>query len=508
MKKTLSSLLAVLVLFASLSVAVSAETACGCGHAPIVFIDGFNASDLILDRGTNHETVAFPFPAEGVVNLLKDNADAVWDLLDTRVDAATERTVIDAIKGLLAGTEMTDEGTSLHEVAVDWDYPADPAHSDGQYFKFNFDWRLDPFLSAGKLRDYIAYVKELTGHDTVHLIGFSQGATVLNTYLSVYGYEGLETVIWLCGAQNGTALVGSLFSGGLRIDADALTGYIHNATEDTFAFNLLSCLMQGLKDIGLTGGVLKPVNKVLAQFYADGAMREIFRDTFGKMPGVWSLVPYEDYEAAKRFIFGEGEEAAPYAALIETIDRYHNEVQANCAAIMEAAREQVGKIAVIAKYNVRMMPVVAVANLQADSLIDTVHASCGATAADFGKTLGDGYAQKNDDGHNHLSPDGIIDASTALFPDYTWFIKNVEHSTGNDYVNSLIAHICGSDRQPDVLKDEAYPQFAYHSPAAGTTGPLTEHTDERADMKLIERVQAFFRKLLAFWRQSFEKIFN
>ena len=70
MKKTLSCLLAVLVLFASLSVAVSAETACGCGHAPIVFIDGFNASDLILDRGTDHETVAFPFPAEGVVNLM------------------------------------------------------------------------------------------------------------------------------------------------------------------------------------------------------------------------------------------------------------------------------------------------------------------------------------------------------------------------------------------------------------------------------------------------------
>ena len=49
MKKPLSCLLAALLLFSAFSVAVSAEGTCGCGHAPIVFIDGFNARDLVLE---------------------------------------------------------------------------------------------------------------------------------------------------------------------------------------------------------------------------------------------------------------------------------------------------------------------------------------------------------------------------------------------------------------------------------------------------------------------------
>ena len=507
MKKALSCLLAAVMLFAGLSVAVSAQETCDCGHAPIVFIDGFNARDLILEQGTDNEKVVFPFAEDAIPNMLKDNAATVWDLLDTRFDAETEQTVADAVKDLLHGTEMTDDGASLYDVTVDWGYPTDPAHSDGQYFKYQYDWRLDPFISAEGLRDFIAYIKELTGHDAVHLIGFSQGGTVLNTYLSQYGYDGLETVIWYCGAHNGTSLAGSLFSGGMRLDAASVTGYVQNATEDTFLFNTLAALLQGLTDIGVTGGVLDMVNRSLEKFYADGVMKDIFLSTFGKMPGVWSLVPYEDYEAAKQFMFGEGEEAAPYAALIEKLDRYHNEVQANSDAIIQAARQQVGKIAVIAKYNVRMMPVVDVADQQADSLIDTRHASCGATCADFGETLGEDYTQQNDDGHDHLSADGIIDASTALFPDYTWFIKNAVHETYIAYNEALLHHICDSDHQPDVFEDAAFPQFTYYSPAAGTTAPLTKDTDERADLKPIERVMAFFQKILAFWRNLFEKLF-
>ena len=203
---------------------------------------------------------------------------------------------------------------------------------------------------------------------------------------------------------------------------------------------------------------------------------------------------------------GEGEQAAPYAALIETIDRYHDEVQVNSAAIMEEARQQVGKIGVIAKYNVRMAPFMEADNRQADMLIDTEHASCGATVADFGKTLGDGYVQQNDDGHDHLSADGIIDASTALYPDYTWFIKNAEHSRGVVYNDALLRHICESDRQPDVFEDEAYPQFTYYSPATGQTSPLTKDTDERPDTKLILRIKAFFQRILTFWRELFEKV--
>ena len=50
MKKSLACILAVLMLFSALSVFASAEEPCDCGHAPIVFIEGMNARDLILEQ--------------------------------------------------------------------------------------------------------------------------------------------------------------------------------------------------------------------------------------------------------------------------------------------------------------------------------------------------------------------------------------------------------------------------------------------------------------------------
>ena len=34
----------------------------------------------------------------------------------------------------------------------------------------------------------------------------------------------------------------------------------------------------------------------------------------------------------------------------------------------------------------------------------------------FAETLGADYTQKNADGHDHISPDGAVDASTCFFP--------------------------------------------------------------------------------------------
>ncbi len=504
MKKTLACLMAALFLFSAFSVAGVADNTCDCGHPPVVFVNGFTSSNLVLDRGTENATVVYPYAGDAIKNLILDHKEALWDTMDTRFTPEAEQEIVDAIKDLLKYTEMTDEGESLYNVTADYAYTTNPAHSDGQHFNFSYDWRQDPFVSAEELNDFIAYVKELTGHDSVNLIGFSQGGTVLSAYLAAYGYDGVASVIWCCGAQAGTSIVGSLFAGGLSVDADIVTNYVHSATEDSFGFNLLSCLLQSLKDIGLTGSVLRITNNILQQFYEDGAIRDIMLASFGKMPGMWCMVPDEYYEAAKQFMFGEGEDAAPYAALIEKIDRYHNEVTTNFDAIVEGVRENGGKVAVIANYNGRMLPFTAASNQQADSVIDTHNASLGATCADFGKTLGDDYVQQIDDGHNHLSADGVIDASTALCPDYTWFVKNAGHS----FNDALVRFILESDHQPDVFENENFPQFSYYSPATGTTTPLTKDTDERPDMKFIERVIAFFQKILTFWRQLFDKMFK
>ena len=553
MKKCFSLLLAALLLFTALPFAAGAveiEEVYDTSKPPILFIDGINAVDLLLDAGTKDEKVAFPFTADDVVSLIKDNLGAVWDILDGDFSQESEDALVNAVIALLEDVAMNDDGTSRYNVEVDWLYPLETREreDDGEAdepsfgdrlgelkswfrslfqrpaeelteeemmrllfqqdstYKFRYDWRLDPYELADRLRDYIEYMKELTGFDTVSLVGFSQGAAVLNTYLSVYGYDDLESVIWCVGAHNGVELVGQLFTGRISVDNEALTRYLSDPEQRNSSAELLSAVARQLNALGMTGNILQYTNTIIDKLLADGAIRRVIRETVGKMPAIWSLIGDEYYEEAKAYVFNEPGDAERFAALIETIDRYHDEVQVNSAAIMEEARQQVSKIGVIAKYNVRMAPFMEADNRQADMLIDTAHASCGATCADFGQTLGDGYVQQNDDGHNHLSADGIIDASTALYPDYTWFIKNAEHSRGVAYNDALLRHICESESQPDVFEDEAYPQFTYYSPATGQTFPLTEDTDERPDTKLILRIKAFFQRILTFWRELFEKI--
>ncbi len=501
MKKTVSIFLSILLLFSVVTVAVPAEDgSCGCGKAPIIMIDGMNARDLIRDKGDENERTAFPFSGDDIKALITDNIDAVWDMLDGNFSKESEAAVAEGIKTMLADIAMRDDGTSAYNVTIDWGYPTEDVHKESGFFKFQYDWRLDPFEIAAGLRDFTEYVKDLTGHDTVHFVGFSQGAITLNAYLSLYGYDGIGSCVWYCGAHNGLEMIGQLYTGRYNIDADAVTDYFHGITDNTFGSELLSWILQGLTDIGVTGGILKITNRILKLMVEDGAIADITRETFGKMPAIWAMIDDEYYEEAKTFIFGD--ETERYSALIGKIDRYHYDVQARSAEIMENARTATGKIGVITKYGRRMIPVTEDCDAQADGVIDARHASCGVTFADFGKTLPDAPGDQR-----YRSADGIVDASSALYPDYTWFIKNAEHSESCDYADELVRHIAFADRQPDVFENPAYPQFSAYSRSADETRPLTKDTDESADKKTVVRVREFFQRIFEAVRRFFSGIF-
>lgn len=542
MKKCFSLLLAALLLLPALPFAASAveiEEIYDTSEPPILFIDGINAVDLLLDAGTKNEKVAFPFTADDVVSLIKDNLGAVWDILDGDFSQESEDALVNAVIALLENVAMNDDGTSRHNVEVDWLYPLETRErEDGgepqapsigdrlnelknwfkslfqrpaeelteeemmqllmqrdSTYKFRYDWRLDPYELADRLHDYIAYMKELTGFDTVSLVGFSQGAAVLNTYLSVYGYDDLETVIWCCGAHNGVELAGQLFTGRISVDNEALTRFLSDPEQRDSSAELLSAVVQQLNALGLTGNILQYTNKIIDKLLADGAIRRILRETMGKMPAIWSLIGDEYYEEAKAYVFNEPGDAERFAALLETIDAYHYNVQAHSAEIMAEAKAATGKIGVISKYGRRLLPVIDNAGIQADGTIDVKGTSCGATAADFGLTLGPDYRQAVNDGHNHLSPDGVIDASTALYPDYTWFIKNLEHSSISKYMGDLFRRICYADTQLTVFDDPDFPQFVVYSPIDGQTAPLTDGSSNNVFRRSLLRIKMYFLEL-------------
>ena len=550
MKKCVSVLLAVLLFVSILplsAAAVEIKENYDLSKPPVLLIDGINAVDLARDIGTKDEKTVYPFTADDVLALIQDNWPAVWDVLDGDFTQENEAAVIDAAISLLQEVEMNDDGTSLNNIEADWLYPLQTRErvtgdeeqgfdiskrlneiknwfsslfqeeiteeetmqiilqSESTY-KYRYDWRLDPYENAEGLRDYIEYMKELTGYDTFSLVGFSQGATVLNTYLSLYGYEDLESVVWYCGAHNGVELVGQLFTGRIGVDPETLTQYLANPYSKDASAELVAAIVKQLNMLGVTGGILRYTDKIIKKLLADGAIRRLIRETVGKMPGIWSLISDEYYEEAKAYVFNEPGDETRFAALLEKIDAYHYNVQAHSAEIMATAKVATGKIGVIAKYGRSVIPIIEHRTVQADGVIDVKGASCGATAADLGATLGENYVQAVNDGHNHLSADGVIDASTALYPDYTWFIKNQEHSQGGDYQHALINKIAYADGQFTVFDDADFPQFSVYSPIDNTTAPLTDGKLPGAFMRAMLRIKVFFMELIQKIRGVFIKL--
>ena len=379
-----------------------------------------------------------------------------------------------ALNELMKDAACDDNGDPLNE-NVDVKFRVDPAaeHGYGYDNRFNYDWREDVFDIAAELKDYIEETKAVTGHSKVVVKAESMGGAVVMTYLKVYGSDSVETVIMQSSAFNGINLVGGLFTGDLNIKTKSVMNYIGNFIEGNDTMTVFYRCLFNL----LCGFILSPVCNAVDRVFTEGKevlYEDCLRDLFGNLTGIWTFVPNEYYEQAKDYMLDEDENAE----LIKKLDAYHYGVMDSTEEILDEAMADGMKLAIISNYGKAAVPVLTDDGYQSDFLIDTARTSLGATCADYGETLGEGYVQKNADGHNHISCDNVIDASTCIYPEYTWFVKDMMHtwySIGYDHFTWWLAQ---SAVQPTVNDTEEYPQFLLNNQETKTLDPLTSENCE------------------------------
>ena len=473
MKKILCVLLGALLLCACLPLsAAAAEGGCDCGKAPVIHVLGLGNPVYDGDR------LVFPPQKDTITEAVKKAIPATPALLAGRLRARHTEQILDVAGTIFAPIAFDKNGEPATNAAARFTYPTDFPHKGGQMISFNYDWRLDPFTVAAQLKDFIGYVKEQTGHDSVYLVGKSLGAAEMNTYLATYGFDGIESLVWYNGAYKGVASCGDSFANRNNFTADALAAYLRQVADN--AGNQTLCdLFSALETSGLLQTVFDSVLSATDTLQETGKFSQFLREHIGRIPGFWALVSSDNYEAARAFAFPTPELEAEYAGLLEKLDRYHNEVSVKADEIMRTAQAVTGKVGVVCGYGEYGPPVTADNTRQSDGVILTEAESNGATCAPLGQTLGGGYTQKLADGHDHLSPDGVIDASTAFFPDNTWFVKYGGHSfTGAYDLTSRIFFTEGFD----VFSDPDYPQFLRIDPDEGELVPLTADNAGRASL--------------------------
>ncbi len=374
-----------------------------------------------------------------------------------------------------------------------------------------YDWRIDPFVTAAELDMYIQQVKTATGSSTVNLVGRCLGANVVLAYLSVYGFDDINAVNFYVGGLDGFDVVGALFSGQVVVDSDALDRFLQVTlnSEDDELISFAKSLVAILNFINGLDLPIEIVYGIYDQVYFDIIPR-VLKESFGSMPAFWSFVGADYYKAARELNFPTAEEQAKYAGLLEKTDRYYNEITLRTDEIINNATKNGVSVYITSKYGFPAVPLSKEANLHSDSTASVFSQSYGATTTEMGKTFSKDYienAEKNGT-VKYISPDKCIDASTAILPDHTWFIKGSKHANMPNSIDIMMAQIfeaTGNREKYVTVNDIAeYPQYLYVE-SLDEYAPLKIMTEENAsfgneewDISIFTHLSNFFDKLLNF----------
>ncbi len=444
---------------------------CTCGEEPEVYVAALGSATIYQYADTPDEKVLFRPETTTYIKLIAKLIGPLFSVMITKDYDKFADSLIPAVDDVFGALANDEEGNSTPDVTTKEELPTDPTHGEEGNYYFGYDFRGDPLVIADDLNAFIDRVLEITGHEKVRLRASSMGGVMTNAYFYKYGTEKVKSVIFQCCPLQGTAVAGDLFNGRIEISADAVYNYATTALPsllDSFTEKLVLGLVDGLYKSGFLGSVLDAVQPILDNC-APRVFEEVLIPVFRSNCGIWSFVPDEYYEGAKAFMLGDD----PNPVLEARIDEYHYNVQSKAGEILNGVLDSGVPVMILAGTAIQRTPLVPTWHNDSDGTVDTKYASVGGTVALLGTTLGDNYVQAVNDGHNHISPDNRIDASTCLLPENTWFVTPMLHSTTHDGHGRLYDWFYENDDEGvNIWSNPDYPQFLYNDVDAQTLTPM------------------------------------
>ncbi len=340
-------------------------------------------------------------------------------------------------------------------------------------YNFSYDWRKSPIDAADDLEEYINGIKDDLGVKKVNVVAHSMGANVVLAYLNNYGSKSINNLVFASPAWQGTSLAGNLAIKNIEFDMFTVENFLVQLANVSATTHIAAFVISYIAtDEGLSKEYFGDINKAAA-----GILPRLYTDSFNTniagMPGFWSLVPADYYEAGIEAIFGDSIDAA----LKAKIDAYYK-IQTNAKSILRKAMRAGMKFGIVVGYNCQMIPITDEYE-QSDTIIDVKYASGGATCSKYLQAFDDWtniYNQAKKDGHNHVSWDYKVDASTCMFPEQTWFYKNLQHNAYNvdEGTTDVIVWLLSATKQYNVFTDkENYPQFSLYNTYKRKVTPIS-----------------------------------
>lgn len=418
-KKFLSLLLAIIMIFSMAGFALAKENY--KQNCPVIFIHGFSSSEIYADVNDPDSLMSFPdvneiltavadtlVPALGIYFINKD-ADVLTSAVTKRINKMLEPWFNNP-----DGTTQEGSGVAPRELKN---------ISKKSRLTFRYDWRSDPVVIADNLHQFIETVLDLSGCKKVALGCHSLGSSVALAYLSKYGNSKVSAMVFDSPACNGVALIGNILTGKVNLDGEAIGSFLKEMLGESEYKKLVSGFIDILESAGLFEAFSLFADDVIAEL-APGIYKGTVAPLVGGWPTLWSMLPDDKVATAKNFIFDEILKGEDYSGLEAKIDSYNSSARLQRTQLLRDFNN-VGKFAILSRYNNQTIPLRESSMLIGDLIIETEASSFGATTAPKGTCFSDEYLEDKD--MAYISPDKTVDASTCLFPEQTWFIKNSGH---------------------------------------------------------------------------------
>lgn len=404
---------------------------------PVIFIPGIATSIIYADK--DDASTELPLPtAESILDFVKE--EFIPELILFSTDRNAERLakcVTDEINTKYEGWFNNPDGTAKGNSGARLIYPEAKSIKAGSIIRFDYDWRGNPLEIAEQLHGYIEYVKEVTDFEKVALAPHSLGNVVALTYLSEYGYNDIQGVVFDSPAMNGVTYIGELFCGEMEITGDSIPFILKQILGENEYKELLSSIVDAFNLAGIPDMLSVFLNDII-----DEIMPTVYKETLIPLCGswltIWAMTPDSFIDKSMDSVFNGFCAGQDFSVLQAKITDYNEKVRADKFETL-LAFDEVARVAVISRYGQASLPITPSWDILSDGIVDTKLSSLGATTAPAGTVFDEAYLEGKD--LAYISPDKTVDASTCLFPEKTWFIKNLIHSdlmVTRGYYSSLL----------------------------------------------------------------------
>ena len=394
--------------------------------------------------------VLLPFIVDG---LLTDNWEPYYENLQKEISEIFGDSCLDENGNPTNGTGISQARKNEMKKALSKDAKKSKGYYAINDYRFWYDWRLDPLYTADLLHEHIEKVKKVTGCEKVSIMASCLGTIITTAYITKYGTDDLHGVGFTGSVSGGSEALSEAISGNFNVDGYAINRMLLDS-EYVGEFNLDS-LVNSTIDLLTASGVIdvfkEGVKETLYEKLVEGVTSALALSTFFTWPTYWAAVTAEDYDEAMLYVFGEEGSAKreKYAGLIEKIENYNTVVRKNYIQTIKSIGENGVNFGAVAKYGFQILPICQSNEIVADQFVSLKNSSFGATTSTIFDPLDEEYiSQRIDEGKSeYISPDKKVDASTCLYPESTWFMKNVSHSEYTAFERKLLYDVITADSQ-------------------------------------------------------------